>query len=473
MVTPADPAQRLPARTKFAYGVGAIAFGVKDQGFNVLLMLYYNQVIGLPAAWVGAAIMIAMVIDAVADPVIGHWSDNLRSRWGRRHPFMYASALPVAVGYFLLWSPPTGAPELIFAWLLVSAVCVRLAISLFEIPAMALMTEFTSDYDERTSLAKWRSVFLVLGTVGIAVLTFSVLLQPSPEQPVAQLNAAGYARYGAAAALAMLACILFSAWGTHDRILSLKRGESSAAVGMGGLLSDLKTILFDRTFASVLLCAFFFAVATGLGTVVGVYISTYFWRLNGDHLAAISGSGGLGLILSLVAVQISTHLGKKWTAIGLFALALISGTAPVVLGLIGLMPREAASLVPWLMGQTIVYVASMLAAVMLLTSMAADVGDHFRLKTGRHMEGLMFAAIVMINKSVSGLGVFLSGVILSSIGFPEQAVPGEVADAVVDRLALVFVLGVGGLCILAMLALSFYPISRAMHARTLQQLAPG
>ena len=94
--TPAAEEAR-PRRTRLLYGLGTVAFGVKDQGFNALLMLFYNQVIGLPATWVGAAIMIAMVADALFDPLLGQYSDDFRSRWGRRQPFMYAAALPIAL----------------------------------------------------------------------------------------------------------------------------------------------------------------------------------------------------------------------------------------------------------------------------------------------------------------------------------------------------------------------------------------
>jgi len=116
---------RVDLRTKVLYGLGAVAFGVKDNGFSFFLLLYYNQVLGLPNAWVGVGIMTALMIDAVIDPVIGHLSDHLHAAWGRRHPFMYASALPVAVVYWLLWSPPTqtspAALSLALDWMHVTA----------------------------------------------------------------------------------------------------------------------------------------------------------------------------------------------------------------------------------------------------------------------------------------------------------------------------------------------------------------
>jgi len=74
--------------TKLAYGVGSVAYGIKDNGFSTLLLLFYNQVVGLPAQMVGLAVMVALIFDAFVDPLIGHLSDNTRSRWGRRHPFL-------------------------------------------------------------------------------------------------------------------------------------------------------------------------------------------------------------------------------------------------------------------------------------------------------------------------------------------------------------------------------------------------
>src|SRR5690554_3293986 len=118
-------AGKLPLSLRLLYGSGTIAFGVKDQGFNALLMLFYNQVIGLPGAWVGAAFMIAMGADSLVDPVTGEYSDNVRSRWGRRHPFMYASALPIALFYLLLWSAPGASHRAQFAWLVTTAILVR------------------------------------------------------------------------------------------------------------------------------------------------------------------------------------------------------------------------------------------------------------------------------------------------------------------------------------------------------------
>ena len=125
--------------TKLAYGFGSVAFGVKDNGFSFFLLLYYNQVLGLPEAQVGFGIMIALIADAVFDPLVGYLSDHFRSPWGRRHPFMYVSAIPVGVAYYCLWNPPAGlSPNQLMAYFIAMAILVRILIACYEIPSASL-----------------------------------------------------------------------------------------------------------------------------------------------------------------------------------------------------------------------------------------------------------------------------------------------------------------------------------------------
>mgnify|MGYP000117074339 CR=1 FL=1 len=88
------------------YGFGAVAYGIKDNGFAYLLLLFYGTVVGLEPALAGTALLVALNFDAFGDSVVGDWSDNTRSRLGRRHNFIYAAAIPVTRGYYLLWPPP-------------------------------------------------------------------------------------------------------------------------------------------------------------------------------------------------------------------------------------------------------------------------------------------------------------------------------------------------------------------------------
>ena len=97
---------KVPTRTRFFQGIGGLPETLKQFGFNTFLLLYYNQVLGLPASWVSAALFVSLAIDAVTDPMVGSYSDNFRSKWGRRHLLMYAAALPSGICLYLVFSAP-------------------------------------------------------------------------------------------------------------------------------------------------------------------------------------------------------------------------------------------------------------------------------------------------------------------------------------------------------------------------------
>lgn len=459
---------QLPTRTKLAFGFGSLAFGIKDQGFNALLMLYYNQVIGLPASQVGLAILIATLVDAVLDPVIGQVSDHHRSSWGRRHPFMYGAALPMAVAYVLFWSPPEAPQSVQMAWLTVTSIIVRLSISLYEIPSAALMAELTADYDERTTLSTYRSLFMAIGLVGMGIVVFQFFLVPTAEQPLGQLNASGYVHYGYVAAALMLVSVIVAARGTHDRIPSLI--AAAPQNHKQGLVAGLKLLLTDRAYISVVFCIFFFSIAGGVSTALGTYINTYFWKLQAQQLAAIAGGYGVGVIVALVVAGLSRHLSKRNVTITAYALALVAFVALVSLQLMGIIDMGPEQALPWLILQGTLIGSTVLVAIIMGASMLADVADHIEAKTGKRMEGLMFAALIMIQKGVSGMGVFLSGLILTVVGFPEKADPATLSPDIVWNLGLIYVLSIGGTVVLALLSISLYPITRETHQRTLASL---
>ena len=124
--TPAP--ERLPTRLRLFHGLGSAAYGIKDNGFSTFLLIFYSQVIGLDAKLVSLALMLALVVDAFIDPVIGHLSDRTYTRWGRRLPWLYIAPVPLALSWLLLWTPPANE-TLIFPYLVLVAILVRTLIS--------------------------------------------------------------------------------------------------------------------------------------------------------------------------------------------------------------------------------------------------------------------------------------------------------------------------------------------------------
>ena len=149
----------MPWRLRLFYAFGQLPEGIKTAAFGFYLLFFYNQVLGLSGSLAGIALFVALCVDAVSDPFVGSWSDFTKSRWGRRHPFMYASIIPFVLAYFLLFSPPDDLGQMgLFVWLLVFAVATRLTMTFFLVPYLSLGAELTQDYDERTLLAALRNV---------------------------------------------------------------------------------------------------------------------------------------------------------------------------------------------------------------------------------------------------------------------------------------------------------------------------
>ena len=108
--TPVD--RLIPLDVRLAFGLGQMAEGIKGFSFSLFALFYYNSVLGLSASLAGAAMGIALLVDAVTDPLAGSISDRWRSKWGRRHPFMVLSALPLGLSFWGLFSPPQGLSHL-------------------------------------------------------------------------------------------------------------------------------------------------------------------------------------------------------------------------------------------------------------------------------------------------------------------------------------------------------------------------
>jgi glycoside/pentoside/hexuronide:cation symporter, GPH family len=459
--------------TKLFYGFGSVAFGVKDNGFAFFLLLYYNQVLGLPEGWVGLAIMLALIADALFDPVVGYASDHLHSAWGRRHPFMYAAALPVGVSYYFLWSPPAGlSPQALFWYLLLVAIVVRVLISCYEIPSTSLVAELTDDYDQRTSVLSYRFFFGWWGGLTMAVLAYAVFLQADVEHPIGVLNPGGYQRYGLVAAVIMTAAIVISAAGTHSFIPFLKPPSVRAGRGLGATLAEIRSAVVNRSFAVLFGAAVFAGMGAGLTAALAIYFNTYFWELTSGEMSLLVLLNFVSAAIALaVTPSVSRRVGKKAGAITTSLAAILLGPLPVALRLAGLFPaNRSPALLPTLAVANTLLVTLFITSSILVASMLADVAEDSEITTGRRSEGIFFAANAFVQKSVSGIGIFGSTLLLNAIGFPRGARPGEVAPEVVRSLGLVYAPALVLVYLVALAFLAGYRITRESHAANLVRL---
>lgn len=467
---PPPAAQRPSVAVKLAHGFGAAAFGIKNNGFDYFLLLFYGTVIGLEPGLVGLAILIALVVDAFSDPLVGYWSDNLRSRWGRRHPFMYAAALPVALSYFLLWNPPDLSQMGLFLYLTVLAVLIRTFITFYETPSSALLPELSRDYEERTSLQSYRLFFGWTGGNVMALLMFGVLL----TGPLGLRDREGFETYGIIASALIFAAIMVSALGTHHRIPTLTKPEPPAEkFSMSRLFSEMFETLSESSFIALFISTIIFSVALGLNTSLAFLMLNYFWGFSEFQIFIWTTTVFLSAAISFfVAPRAVRRWGKKRATIILGLLAFTIQPMPVLLRLAGLMPENGdPMLFPILLGVNIVDLALIIAVQTVAYSMIADLVESNEVKTGRRNEGVYYAAMTFTRKTTQGLGVLSAGIILSAIAFPEGADPSDVPADTLWWLGAAYAPSLLILWMTALYCLSRYKIDKNQHEANLAALS--
>jgi GPH family glycoside/pentoside/hexuronide:cation symporter len=460
--------------TKLYYGSGAAAFGIKDAGFNYFLLAYYNLVLGLDPFWTGLALALAVVIDAVSDLAVGYMSDNWRSSLGRRHPFMYAAAIPVAVSFVLLWNPPAFAlsdETSLFTYLLIMTVLVRSSITFFEVPNAAQGPELTSDYHDRTRLMGFRYLFGWLGGLVMAVLSFMILFE---LDPAGQLGPTGYQWLGIIGAGAMFVAMLVSSAGTHRLIPGFYKPTRRDNHSVRLVLNQFRSLFKNTSFNSVFTSSLFFGAAAGMSQALTIYVSSFFWLLESTEIGMIPLLGLIAVPTAFyVAPRLSFRWGKKNAAMSVYAFAILFLPLAYLFKLAGFFPdRESALFLPLLMTNYLIETTAIIVMQIIFASMNADVvEDRSAENLGTRDEGLIFAARNFAKKAVSGLGVMLAGTLLWLVEFPDGALPGQVNDETVINLILVYLPLLLGLYLASWYAIRFYQIDESKHAANLAAMA--
>ena len=460
--------------TRLSYGAGAAANGIKNTAFNTYLLLYFNQVIGISAALVSIALALTLIVDAFADPFIGRLSDVTRSRWGRRHPFIYAAALPTAVFFALVWFVPAGLSEFQTAlWIFCIASLARMSISAFEIPTSAMASELTQDYTERTRLFGVRWWFGYAGAFGFAAFSLAVFFAATPEYPRGQLNPDGYVWFALTGAVLIFVAMMVCGLGTHSRIPHLRQaGPREASMPLSRHISEMFTAFSNRGFLAIFGFGVFKYTAIGLYSATTLYFGTYLFKLQGYQLALLTFDALVAATLAAPLAPIfARRFGKRNTSIAMALFGVCLGLSPLLLSYLDLffLPGDPW-LVPTLFLIGAVYGAMVAISLINTSSMLADVVEDNAVNTGQHSAGVFFAASSFMAQCSSGLGIFVAGLILTWSQFPKKIDPDRVTDAMTDSLLIHYIPTVLLLWGIGCLFLLFYPIDRARHEANVERL---
>jgi Na+/melibiose symporter-like transporter len=419
--------------------------------------------------------LIALIVDSVTDPLVGALSDRWRSKWGRRHPFMYASILPLVVLFYLLFAPPRGLGQWeLFAWLTAFGILARLALTFYVVPHLAMGAELSRDYKARTGLVAWRQAANSAGSMLTYALAFMVFF------PVTQRDPDAYPGYALALSLIMGSAMLISALGTHKLIPLLIQpaqphsARSGARMTTLAILRETVEALGNRNFRWYFSGALMIYMVIGVDTALLLYLNSYLWEISGRPLTFITCGLFFGFLLGAPFTRLLIRRFEKRTV--LIASTLLVGffqTLPILAWLAGVMPSEGTiALVTTLTVMRVTQGLTTVHANVTGGSMLADVADEYELQTGRRNEGVFFGAQLITYKATSGLGKFVSGIALAVIGWPtsaEIAANGVSADKIF-WLAMTYGPFVSVFAVVAVLCYSRYRLNAEDHARILAGL---
>lgn len=469
-----DPADPIPTRVRLAYGFGSVSTAVKNAAFAYLL-LYYNQVIGIPATIVSTAIAATLIVDALVDPLIGRWSDMTRTRIGRRHPFILGSTIPTAIFFLLIWLPPAGlSPMQTGIWIFAVASITRVAVSAYDIPSTAMAPELTSDYADRTKLFSLRFWFGYVGTFAFVALSLTFFFVETPEYPVGQLNPDGYIKFAAAGAILMAAAILVCGFGTMSQIPRMRQADARPPAGIGWLthLREMLAAFRNRAFLSIFGFGVLKLTAIGLAGALALYFNTYIFDLGATQIAILALEAVTAATLAAPLAPIfARKFGKKQTAMTMAICGILVSVTPLVLTYFGLfLPVGHSLVVPVLLIQGTISGSMIMISLINTSSMLADVVDDYAVKTGQHSSGVFFSASSFMQQCSAALGVFVAGLILTSAGFPEKVDPSTISRAAELSLIAHYVPTVLALWLVGVLILLFYDIDQERHRSNVDRL---
>lgn len=457
----------LSLRLKMIHGAGSVAFGVKDNGFSFFLLIYYNQVLGMDAGLVSLALLIALLVDAAVDPFIGNLSDRTYTRWGRRLPWLYAAPLPLAVAWAVLWSaPPAGPPS--FFGLVGIAIVVRLLLSACEVPSISLVPELTQDYDERTTLFRYRALAAWIGGLLMMVLAYTVFM-PGEE---GLLQAEGYANFGLFGAGLMAVSVIGSAFGQHRQLAHLPP-RKPPAFSMRLAFAEITEAFSEKAFLIFAAGALAAYISQGMIFSITNYLNLFVWRLTGPQLMLFPFVLFASVVLMFVMIApLHRRLGKARAAAVSGVTGMVIGLSPYALLLAGLWPQVGSNTSTYLFYTMLLFANALgSTAVVSATSMIAEVVEEFEEKTGRRAEASFYSGNWLIQKCATGGGIFLTGQIIGFSGLPTNAAPGSVAPDIITNFVIAF--GAAGVLLGLVSAwwLARFPISRAEHEARLGRLA--
>ncbi len=446
--------------------------------FELFLLFYYTQVLGLSGTLTGAALFLAMCLDGLSDPILGTISDNLRNtRFGRRHSMMFLAPIPLGIFFALAFMPPSTFHGLtLFAWLTVTAVGCRVFSGIFIIPYSTQIAEMTRKNTERASISVFNSVTQTLFLLAI-LQSVKIFFAATPQFANGQENRADYLPFALFWGFVLFLITSISSAGTYRymrRIEAITPPGPKRPMTLTRFLEAWKAALLGNPNVRVIFIGSIAMVAvSAVATSLTLHMGSYFWRLNTGQIASLRSWSIPGTFAGLLLARtlIKRIDMKPLLLIGMGTIYLSYIILPG-LRLLGALPPNGTPLIYDLLLVSNVVQGLGFGFLMVLAGlMCAQTADEEELLLGSPEQGLLYGFIFLATKVGSGLGKLLSGVSLDLIKFPIGKAPSMIGQAATNNLAMTLILSSVVLGGISLLIWGRFSITRTRHAEITDALA--
>lgn len=406
---------RLTFLQKTTYGSGALADGMANAALG-FLFFYMTAVCGLSGAMAGASLVIALLIDSIADPLIGSLSDNTSTPFGRRHPWMLAAGLPLALSLGLLFSAPANLSSWgLFAYMTLATIGVRVSLSLFGVPHQALAAELSDDYVERSNIVAYRAAFSVIASIAGPLLIYKVFTHNSSEL----LHRQGYTPFGWVSAAIALAAAMTCVLGTRRMISRLHIIVPKGGQALLRFLSEIGEIFRNRHFIILFTGSLIYFASTGLRDQLNLHYAVFFWKFSNEALFTLQMAGAAGAVFGFPLTSWLQRYVEKHHLLLITLVVTCTGAALAPLFRIAdILPASGPGLlIPILVLKALDGTGQVIIGITYY-SLTADAADEHEYLFHSRREGLFFAGLAFSNKAASAVGGFIAGLALDWIMFP-------------------------------------------------------
>ncbi len=438
--------KKISLKTKLGYGAGEFSSSIFFTITSFWLMNFLTDEVRLSASLAGTALLVGKIWDAVIDPLIGHFSDRTRSRWGRRRPYLLFFAIPFGIAFVLMFRNP-GIEEQTgkFIWTMLTYIFFCTVYSFTNIPYNSLLPEMTSDYNERTNIAGYKQAFAVIGT----------LLGAGAAMPIMALFAgrtAGFIGMSAIFGFLAAASLLVT-------FFSVREPERTEAQKSGSVFTALKDAFTNKPFLILLTTWFLNSTAVAIMQSMLIYYYKYVFMDETKVTLAMIFLLVFTILTLPLWVKLSKTLGKKMaynlgmslTLVSVTAFAFLAdkmgpGPALILMGLAGI-GFASHYVAPW--------------------AMAPDTIEYGFARSGVRREGIYYSIWTFVIALGGALAGFLVGQGLDLFGYVPDAT--QRARSVLGIRLLIGVLP-AIIILLGNVVLAFYPLTKRRYDEVLEKI---